>query len=479
MNDHIDAVSSEKYPEINGHHYTIAAWLRLPRQRDREHVLIESQGVFRVYVQKAFGLLHYAHRNIGDLGCGVVDDGRWHHVAICQDGYDLTFYLDGTALYTFDVPGGLIKVSPQRIVVGGSPNGGDPHRGKVEAVTLVSRTLRPDEIVTLMNRTPHPNPPATRDSRVPPAPLFEDPLFNSAKDGTVVWNRQEQTWWFLYMQIRNGLKRLGRTIHHGTTIGVASSPDGLRWTYRGTLNGLEFEPGARKGENTFWAPDIVWYEGAYHMLISYVRGHASPRGEGDRRLMHYQSRDLRNWEWVGTVTGLESLRTLDAGIYRLPDGKWGIWYKDEVHHATGYAESEDLLHFRQCGHMDTAYDPVEGADLFHWKGYYWLLGDDCHEYDGLRVYRSTDCRTWERLDNIMREGGRRNLDVGPARHPEVILNGDDAYIFYWTKSTQFVDQEFASAMMAFLQVAKLDYEDGMLHCDRNREFELHMPEPPA
>jgi hypothetical protein len=436
-------------------------------------------GPFCLYVQRGFGLLHIRYKHIGDYGCGLVDDGLWHHVAVVQDGYDLRFHLDGRLLYTFDVPGGLAPLATDRLRIGCGLDGEDPLAGEVEQLRLLGRSLSETELREQMAAAPHANP-EPPVSRVPPAPLYQDPLFNSAKDGTIVWNRREKNWWFLYMQIRNGIEQPGVSIHHGTTIGAASSPDGLRWTYRGTLDGLEFEPPVRKGQNTFWAPDIVWHAGRYQMIVTYVRGRDNPRWEGDRRLFRYASDDLMHWDLLGPVKGLDSLRILDAGIYRLPNGKWGIWYKDEVEpdgrKGTGCAESDDLLNFRYVSHLDPACHAVEGADVFRWQGYYWLLGDDCPRYRGLRIYRSTDCRHWERQANFMTERGTRPHDVGAA-HAEVIVNGDAAYMFYWTSGREHVDPErFRFHQVARLQVARLEFSNGTLTCDRDREFELNLPE---
>ena len=101
-----------------------------------------------------------------------------------------------------------------------------------------------------------------------PAPLFRDPIFDGAADPTIIWNRAEKQWWILYTNRRASAEGPGLAWVHGTDIGVASSVDGADWLYRGTLRGLEFEP----GRNTFWAPEVLYHAGLYHMYVSYVRG---------------------------------------------------------------------------------------------------------------------------------------------------------------------------------------------------------------
>lgn len=36
----------------------------------------------------------------------------------------------------------------------------------------------------------------------------------------------------------------------------------------GTERGLHFE----SGDNTYWAPEVLWAEGRYHMFVSCIRG---------------------------------------------------------------------------------------------------------------------------------------------------------------------------------------------------------------
>ena len=86
--------------------------------------------------------------------------------------------------------------------------------------------------------------------RIPEAPLFRDPIFDGAADPTVIWNEQERQWWMVYTQRRTTCRSPGVAWVHATDLGVASSPDGHDWLYRGTLEGLHFEP----GRNTYLEP---------------------------------------------------------------------------------------------------------------------------------------------------------------------------------------------------------------------------------
>lgn len=41
-----------------------------------------------------------------------------------------------------------------------------------------------------------------------------------------------------------------------------------------------------KGHNTFWAPEILWAEGSYHMYVSYITGIPTD-WEYPRLMLHY------------------------------------------------------------------------------------------------------------------------------------------------------------------------------------------------
>ena len=104
--------------------------------------------------------------------------------------------------------------------------------------------------------------------RLPESPLFSDPIYNGAADPVIIWNKFERQWWIVYTQRMPSAPGPGVTNVHGSKLGVASSPDGHDWLYRGELEGLEFE----HGHNTFWAPEIICHEGVYHMYVTYVQG---------------------------------------------------------------------------------------------------------------------------------------------------------------------------------------------------------------
>ena len=303
-----------------------------------------------------------------------------------------------------------------------------------------------------------------------PAPLFRDPIYDGAADPTIIWNREEKSWWILYTNRRATAEGQGVAWVHGTDIGVASSLDGGDWLYRGTLRGLEFEP----GRNTFWAPEVLWHAGSYHMYVSYVRGVPTQWGYG-REIVHFTSTNL--WDWTfQSVLPLSSDKVIDACVFGLPDGSWRMWYKDEVNHAYSYeANSPDLAHWTVHGPVvtDCAH---EGPNVFRWRGIYWLITDPWH---GLGVYRSEDLRHWTRQADILDLPGTRLEDGAIGHHADVLVQGDEAYIFYFThpevQGMAGADVVWTYAMRrTSLQAARLDLRDGQMVCDRNADFDLHL-----
>jgi len=307
-----------------------------------------------------------------------------------------------------------------------------------------------------------------------PAPLFRDPVYDGAADPTIIWNRQEQCWWIVYTQRRANLELPGVAYCHGSTLGIASSSDGgVSWLYRGVLRNLEFEP----GQNTFWAPEILWHEGRYHLYVSYIQGIPS-EWRGTRRIVHMISENLWDWHFVA-ILPLSSHYVIDACVYRLPSGIWRLWYKDELHGSSTYAaDSPDLFHWTVVGPVISDF-PHEGPNVFFWHGSYWLIIDEWH---GLGVYRSSDAVTWTRQPGHLLEKPGTRLDDGTyGRHADVLVQGEHAYVFYFTHPHEKTGENSSnsllySARQTSLQVAQLQIEDDQLICPRNEVMLQLLPE---
>jgi len=257
---------------------------------------------------------------------------------------------------------------------------------------------------------------------------------------------------------------------HGADIGIASSVDGQNWLYRGTLEVLAFE----HGRNTFWAPEVIWHEGVYHMFVSYVRGVPST-WTGGRNIVHMLSSNLWDWQFHSIVP-LSSERVIDACLYRLPDGLWRMAYKDEDHSAFTYlAESPDLANWTVNGPLITDC-PHEGPNVFQWRGSYWMITDP---WNGLGVYHSSDGKAWARQENILQTPGTRPDDGAIGHHADVLVQGDNAYLFYFThpEVDGHAGEDYVwtyNRRRTSLQAARLDLRDGRLVCDRNQAFDLNL-----
>ena len=309
--------------------------------------------------------------------------------------------------------------------------------------------------------------------RTAPAPLFRDPIFDGPTYPTVIYNREEKSWWMIYTARRANVPCHDVSWVHGTDLGVASSTDnGQTWLYRGTLNLEAIE----HGRNTFWAPEVLWHEGTYHMFVSYITGVPTNWNYG-RRILHYTSANLWDWAYQGTLT-LDSERVIDACVHPIPGG-WRMWYKDENDHSyTHYADSPDLYTWQHQG-IATCDQPQEGPNVFRLAGKYWMIAD---VWDGQAVYSSDDLTHWVRqAGTIMAGAGIRKEDTNRAHHADVLVVDDHAYIFYFVHPGQGkyeYDPELGSHMVrrSSVQVAQLKVVDGQLVSVRDEAFDFFLPD---
>jgi sucrose-6-phosphate hydrolase SacC (GH32 family) len=304
------------------------------------------------------------------------------------------------------------------------------------------------------------------------APLFRDPIHDGAADPVIVWNRDAEQWWMVYTNRRATAEGPGVAWVHGTDLGVAASPDGREWVYRGRLSGLDVE----WGRNTYWAPEIHWHSGEYHMYVSYIRGVPAKWAGHDRHIVHYTSPDLLRWSFQSRLR-LSSDRVIDACVHELPDGRFRMWYKDEANGSHTYAaDSDDLYEWEVVGPVLTE-RPHEGPNVFRFGGHYWMLVD---EWRGQGVFRSGDMDHWERTGLILDQPGSRPDDGGIGLHADVVVSGDDAYVFYFTHPGRHGGDTGDSyeTRRTSIQVARLRVVEGNLVCDRDEEFELELT-PPA
>lgn len=299
-----------------------------------------------------------------------------------------------------------------------------------------------------------------------PSPLYRDPIYDGPTDPTVIWNREESCWWMLYTQRRSQGTNIGVSSVHGTKIGIASSTDGARWLYRGTLPGLDFEP----GHNTFWAPEVIYANGKYHMYVSYITG-VPEDWNWPRRIVHFSADNMWHWRFE-SVLPLSSGRVIDACVYEVAQGRYKMWYKDEDHQSHTYtAQSEDLYHWVSGGPEinDCAH---EGPNVFELGGKKWMI-TDC--WDGLAVYESQDFTVWRRQEgNLLQAPGTRPEDGTIANHADVLVLDGRAYIYYFTHPEFSVEKRRTPGFVmtprearTVIQATELYVRDGQLCCDRD------------
>ena len=266
----------------------------------------------------------------------------------------------------------------------------------------------------------------TTAAAMPKSPLFRDPIFDGPTDPTIIYNRDARQWWMFYTGRRANVDTEGVAWVHGTDIGIASSADGGRsWLYRGIAQGLNVQP----GRNTYWAPEIIWDNGVYHMYVSYITG-VPTAWTGDRDILHYVSSNLWDWEMVGPLS-LSSHRVIDACVWPLPAGGWRMWYKDEANKSHIYAaDSANLMEWNVVGPVITNRGQ-EGPNVFRHAGAYWMVTD---MWSGLFVYRSADLTTWKHQPTVLLATlGTRAGDNAIGHHAFMLSQGDDAFIFYFTE----------------------------------------------
>jgi hypothetical protein len=312
--------------------------------------------------------------------------------------------------------------------------------------------------------------------RKAPAPLFRDPVYDGAADPVVFWNRYDKDWWMFYTARRANADAADVAYCYGTNIGIASSSDnGQTWVYRGELD-LDFE----HGRNTFWAPDLVWFNGKYHLYVAYIRGARNHWG-GDKNIAHYTSTNLWDWNFEGLLN-LSSKSVIDATLFQAPDGTWKMWYKDEERGSLTYvAESKDLYIWTWNQQPAVAGKAHEGPKVFEFQGYYWMLTD---EWAGMGVFRSKDLVSWEKQSGpILYKPSSRPEDRPSGAHGDVVVLNDKAYVFYFTHpgrashTTTILDEDGIlpyTYRRSSIQVAELKVVNGWIVCNRDEPFNFYL-----
>jgi hypothetical protein len=312
-----------------------------------------------------------------------------------------------------------------------------------------------------------------------PKPLYRDPVFDGAADVSIVFDRAAKLWKMFYTNRRATMKLPDPDDVewvHGTAIGIASSSDGVRWRYQGTA---QFPKECT--DATLWAPDIFYENGTYHLWLTIVPGVFHRWGEpgSQGRIAHLTSTDLSKWR-CESFLNLGTSSVIDPSVMKLGQG-YRMWYKDDRFGSKIVAaDSKDLRTWTKAGDQQPI-NPTkgEGPKAFRFKGHYWLIAD---VWKGLMVLRSEDALNWtEQAGYILGEPGHQATDRHKGQHPDVVVDGDRAFIYYFVHQTN--EAEAAADprwnQRTVIQVAELVYKDGKLSVDRDADlaFRLHAQNP--
>ncbi len=321
-----------------------------------------------------------------------------------------------------------------------------------------------------------------------PAPLYDDPVWHGASDPAVVWlpgKGDQGEYWMYYTQRRATLANpQGVDWVHGSAIGIATSPDGLKWTYRGVVQGSIQDGNTPKslGEPvkdnvTWWAPTVFWGQGTgitgsgrpgdkLHLFVTYVHG-IFTRWTGDRTIEHFTSEDGVNWTHVSSLP-LASRRAIDPTVLKIGD-TWYLWYKNEAAGSRTFrASSPDLVTWKDDGDANIGRSH-EAPFVWHWKGAYWDLQDNGRALDAWRS--ETGLTDWVQNTLLLDQNspGLRSLDRGTGNHPWIVLqdpasgkatpDNEQLVLFYFTHDGN----------KTYMQMAEITLgDDGKLVCDRNK-----------
>jgi len=312
--------------------------------------------------------------------------------------------------------------------------------------------------------------------KVAPKPLYRDPVFDGAADPIIVYSGSYGRWYMFYTNRRaNAQGTKGVEWVHGTHIGIAESLDaGVTWRYIGEAN-IEL-PAEFGGVNaTQWAPDVVRDGmGLYHMFLTVVPG-VFDNWNHPRHIVHLSSKDLRNWRDARPVK-LATDRAIDASVIRLPSGGWRMYYNNERDNkAIWHADSDDLESWTDRGKLITD-QAGEGPKAFQWRGKSWLITD---VWKGLAVYRSDDGATWKRqANNLLEAPGKGADDQVKGAHADVVVNGDRAWLFYFTHPGRTdTKADTYETRRSSIQVVELKPDGEWIKVDRDSPTRIALSHP--
>lgn len=302
-----------------------------------------------------------------------------------------------------------------------------------------------------------------------PAPLFDDPVTHGGTDPFVIWNPVKNEWFMYYTQRRSNLQNSHAFDWvHGSPIGIATSADGVHWTYLGLCQGDQnlADPLAVRGNGpeqgiTWWAPCFLRVDDKFHMWIVQVDG-VYTHWTGKRHILHFTSDDGITWKYLSTAR-LSSERVIDPTVYRVGN-LWYMVYKDEAADSHTYvSQSADLENWTNA-HQAEPDGSQEAPFAFRWHNKWWLIVNAVSGR-GLRIYTSENgIDNFKYVTTILaRPDGTRPDDNAVGHHPGMVIQGEgdtqQCLVYYFT---EFRRHEY-------MQLAELEMgPDGTVFCNRNK-----------
>ena len=290
--------------------------------------------------------------------------------------------------------------------------------------------------------------------------IYEDPVYDGAADPTLVYNRQTKEWWIIYTQRRASVDyESGVSWVYGSDIGMAKSSDGGNtWEYVGIAQGLGL--GKTHGSrDTYWAPEVIYNDGIYHMYLSYVTGIHSNWG-GTSSIEHYTSEDLINWTHQSSVPGQPSSGIIDPCVFRLEDGRYAMWFK-AAGSQTYVSFSEDLYEWGPSADIRIE-GGKEAANVFFWNGKYRMILD---YQQRLTLFSSEDGLDWPMSSQT---------DIG-GQHGDVVNQDGEAIVVYFAENYNTPGGRGNKTALYLNKIVEKD--DGTIWCDHEAKYQYNLRAP--
>lgn len=165
--------------------------------------------------------------------------------------------------------------------------------------------------------------------------------------------------------------------------------------------------------------DIIWHNGQFFCVFREGTKHVSPDGA----LRVITSRDGKNWKSAALITSPDSdLR--DAKITVTPKGKLMLSGAEALHDKSVHTH-QSLVWFSDDGIKWSEKQEIGDPDFWLWRttwydGKAYNFGYGCREEKSLRLYRSSDGKTFETLVE--------NLNIaGYPNETSIVFKGDTAF----------------------------------------------------